>query len=273
MMDTSTAQGAREHARAQAKSDAARVRTQPTIPVSQAVDLPEGVDRDALVWDETLGPGSYASRALERGTRVRLQNLDGDACVQLLLYNADQPAERLNLADTIKVQWQAYLGEGALLLSDMGRVLASIVRDDCGRHDVFCGCSSGRLNLEKYGWGFYPSGRDRLLLALAKHGLTKRDLGPNVNLFKGVKVEPGGAVWFDESAGAAGECVELRAEMRLLLVIASTPHVLDPRPGYHAGPVRILAWRAAVTPEDDAVRNSSPERLRAFQNVEDYYCR
>ncbi len=273
MIDTSTPHGAREHARAQASSEAARVRTRPTIPASDAVDLPADVAREALLWDETLGAGGYTSRVLERGTRLRIESLEGDACVQLLLCNADQPHERLSVADTIKVQWQAYLGEGALLLSDMGRVLASIVRDGCGRHDVLCGASTLRRNLERYGRGDYPAARDRFLLALAKHGLARRDLGPNVNLFRGVRVEPGGGLVIDETPGAPGEQVELRAEMRLLAVLANTPHVLDPRPVYRAGLVRVLGWSGPLTAEDDAVRNSTPERLRAFQNVEDYYRR
>ena len=60
---------------------------------------------------------------LPRGAVVRLTDLEGDACANLLVYNAAQPFERLNVADTVKVQWQAYLGAGSLLLSDMGRVL------------------------------------------------------------------------------------------------------------------------------------------------------
>jgi uncharacterized protein YcgI (DUF1989 family) len=35
------------------------------------------------------------------------------------------------VADTIKVQWNGYLGKGKLLLSDMGRVLMSILQDTC----------------------------------------------------------------------------------------------------------------------------------------------
>jgi hypothetical protein len=35
--------------------------------------------------------------------------------------------------------------------------------------------------------------------------------------------------------------------------------------------VRVLAYRGVVTPEDDPIRNSTPEALRAFQNVEDCY--
>jgi uncharacterized protein YcgI (DUF1989 family) len=122
-VDTSTPASAREHARAQA---GARADTMATIPVSGATDLPEGIDADALVWDETLGAGGYASRVLARGTRLRLVDLDADACVQLWAYNAATPVERLNPADTTKVQWNAYLGAGALLLSDLGRVLATV---------------------------------------------------------------------------------------------------------------------------------------------------
>ena len=271
-MSTATPAGAREHARAQVASEAARVRGKPTVPARDAVDLPAGVPREALVWDETLECSAYSARVLERGSRVRIESLTGDTCAQLLLYNADQPAERLNVADTVKVQWQAYLRAGTLLLSDMGRVLATLVRDECGRHDAFCGASNARANREKYGEEA-PSGRDRLLLAVARHGLGRIDLAPCVNLFQGVRIARDGALALDPRPGRAGEHLELRAEMRVLLALANTPHALDPRRAYAGGPVRVLAWRGAVTGEDDPIRGSSPEHLRAFQNVEDYYCR
>ena len=126
---TATTRGAMEHARAKAAREAAAVRAKPTIPASDATALPAGVPHDRLFWDETLAAGGYASRVLERGSRLRIEDLEGDACVSLLVCSADRPQERLNVADTVKVQWQAYLGRGALLLSDMGRVLLSIVED------------------------------------------------------------------------------------------------------------------------------------------------
>jgi uncharacterized protein YcgI (DUF1989 family) len=61
--------------------------------------------------------------------------------------------------------------------------------------------------------------------------------------------------------------------MRVLFVLANTPHVLDPRSTYTVSPVRVLAYRGPITPENDPIRTSTPERLRAFQNVEDYYGR
>jgi urea carboxylase-associated protein 2 len=268
----STPSRARDHARAQGKT---RVRAMPTIPASDAIDVPAGVAPADVVWDETLDAGEYCAHVLKRGTRARLINLEGDACANVLLYNADAPVERLNVADTVKVQWNAYLGPGKLLLGDMGRVLATITADTSGKHDTFCGASNEKSNARKYGRGEnyspQPNARDRFALALAKFGLGRKDIPANVNFFKHVKVEEDGSLTFVGGAGAAGEFVELRAEMNVLLVVANTPHVLDPRPTYAASPLRILASRGAVTPPDDAFRNSSPEATRAFQNTEDYF--
>ena len=272
LTDLSDPYKAREHARSQAGT---KVRAMPTIPASAAINLPDGVSVADVVWDETLAGGNYAARVLKRGTRLRLTNLEGDGCVNLLAFNADRPIERLNVADTVKVQWNAYLGKGGLLLSDMGRVLLSIVEDTCGQHDTFCGCSNVKSNAAKYGagdnFGPFPNARDRFLLALLKHGLGKKDIPANINFFKGVKVEADGGLTFKDRSSKPGDHIELRAEMNVLVAIANTPHVLDPRPKYTCTDVRLTAWRGESATMDDPVRNASPENLRAFQNVEDYF--
>jgi urea carboxylase-associated protein 2 len=276
MADTSTPLKAREHARAQAGTV---VESMPTIPASSAKDLPPGVRSQDVFWDETIGAGGYASHVLPRGSRLRLTDLKGDACANVLIYNANHPVERLNVADTIKVQWNGYLRKGNLLLSDMGRVLMSIVDDTCEKHDTFCGASNQKTNAAKYGAGdnhtATPNARDRFSLALAKHGLSRRDIMPNVNFFKNVRIEPDGSTTFIQNSSKAGDYLELRAEMNVLIVVANTPHVLDPRTTYSCTPLRLTAWRAPVTPAEDPIRNATPENFRAFQNVDDYllnYC-
>jgi hypothetical protein len=65
----------------------------------------------------------------------------------------------------------------------------------------------------------------------------------------------------------------LRAEMNVIVVLANCPHVLDDRAQYTVTPVRVSAWRGHVTPQDDAIRNSTLESERAFLNVEEYFRR
>jgi uncharacterized protein YcgI (DUF1989 family) len=61
--------------------------------------------------------------------------------------------------------------------------------------------------------------------------------------------------------------------MNLIVVLANCPHVLDQRAAYSVTPVRATAWRGPITPPTDPIRNATPEALRAFLNVEDYFCR
>lgn len=264
---------AREHARAMTGTV---VEAMPQVPPG-AADLPAGVAADDLLWEETVAAGGYTTRRLARGTRLRLIDLYGDACASILLFNAEMPTERLNVADTVKVQWNAYLSAGKLLLSDMGRVLMSILDDDAGTHDAFCGTSNAATNEAKYGEGrnsgAFPNGRDRLLLGVAKHGLQRRDVHPCVNLFKGTRIEADGTITPLVGPYDAGRTIILRAEMDVIVVIANCPHVLDPREQWTVTPLRASAWRGAVTPADDPVRRATPEGLRAFLNVEDYFRR
>jgi urea carboxylase-associated protein 2 len=273
-MSTADPNSARAHARAQAGTVATAM---PTLPAAAAQGLSPDIDVDKLVWDETLEAGGYAARQIARGSRLRLTDLTGDACVSLLVFNAERTSERLNIADTVKVQWNAYLGQGKLLLSDMGRVLASLEADTAQTHDAFCGASNQASNARKYGdgcnHGTHPNARDRFSLGVAKFGLGRRDIHPCLNLFKGVTIAQGGETVLEVGPHAPDRFVTLRAEMDLIVVIANCPHVLDPRPDYRAGLVRATAWRGPVTPMDDPIRNATPEGLRAFQNVEDYFSR
>lgn len=269
--DTSDPKAARAHARSMAGT---RVEAMPFLPPADAPALPEGVAAADMLWAETVAPGGYSAKILGRGARLRLTDLAGDACASMLLFSAERPVERLNVADTLKVQWNAYLGAGKLLLSDMGRVLATILEDTAGTHDAFCGASNAASNARRYGegdnWGPHPNARDRFKLAAAKFGLGARDIHPCVNWFKGVRVEDDGTTTPQIGPFAPGRQVTLRIEMEAIVVVANCPHVLDPRGDYRVTPLGVAAWRGPVTPPDDPVRNATPEGLRAFLNLEDH---
>jgi hypothetical protein len=270
MSITGTTHGARDHARAMAGTV---VETMPTLPPTAWPAVPDGVAAQDLTWAEVVGGGNYTNKLVARGTTIRLTDLAGDACAHVLLFNADQPWERLNVADTVKVPWQAYLSAGHPLLSDQGRVLATVVADDSGRHDALCGTSSRARNEERYGDGApqgpSPAGRELLLLAALKHGLGPRDIPPSISFFQGVRVGDDGRLAFTGSAGA-GASVTLRAELPLVVLVANVPHPLDPRPDYVVGPLRVHAWRSTPTGPGDPHFEASPERTRAYLNSLDY---
>ncbi|MFG6446210.1 urea amidolyase associated protein UAAP1 [Microbacterium sp. P07] len=259
-----------ERAREDARARATESEWMPYLPPASAPFAPADVEPSSLRWAETVAPGGYTHLRVARGTRIRLEDPHGDACAHVLVFNAVNPAERLNVADTQKIPWQAYLRDGHPLLSGDGRVLATVVADTSGRHDAFCGTTSDAWNEQKYGdalpEGPTPSGHGLLWLAASKHGLTSRDLPPAVTFFQGVRADAEGSLVWHGSAGA-GTRVDLRAELPLILLVANVPHAADPREDYVVGPLRVIAWTERPTGEDDDVFFASPERTRAYRNT------
>ncbi|WP_207836213.1 urea amidolyase associated protein UAAP1 [Williamsia soli] len=273
MTSTGTTAGAREHARAQA---ATITDTMPVVPASAWPHVPDGVVAQDMTWAETVPGGRYTSKVLARGTRLRLRDIAGTGCANVLLWRADAPWERLNVADTVKVPWQAYLGAGHPLLSDQGRVLATIVDDDSGHHDALCGTSTLAGNTAKYGAGEVysqtPAGRELFLLAAAKHGLRATDVAPSLSFFHGVVVESDGSLTSKGSAGL-DKHVDLLLHLPCTVAIVNTAHPLDPSPGFDVGPVEVLAWRAPGDLETllADLPDTDPEYQRAALNSEDVW--
>ncbi len=228
----------------------------PTLPASAWADLPAGASAEAMTWAEVVAGGGSTSKVLARGTHLRLRDLQGAACAHVMLFNADAPWERLNVADTLKIPWRAYLGRGHPLLSDQGRVLATIVEDDSGRHDAICGGG--------------PDARARFINLAAKHGLQPRDLPPTISLFQGVRVQQDGSLTYLGSAGA-GCSVTLRCEMPVVVMIADVGHPVAPPDAHEVTPLEVLAWRGEPTLPGDPLWDATPELQRALENTLDYW--
>ncbi|UED88705.1 DUF1989 domain-containing protein [Streptomyces profundus] len=248
------------------------------VPPERAPRIPgqEGPLPGPLTWAETVAPGGYTTAALARGTRLGLTDPAGDACAHLLLHRAGATQERLSVADTVKVPWQAYPTTGHPLLSGFGRVLATVVADTAeGHHDALTGTSTAAGNNARYGasapFSTTPAGRELLLMGALKHDLTVRDLPPSVSFFQGVRVDAAGRLGFLGSAGP-GRSVELLTHLDTLVLIANTAHPLDPRAEFSCSPLEIRAWRAeadlAALAAGELLGELGPEHLAAIANTD-----
>ena len=231
------------------------------------------------LYEETVPGGGHTSFVLKRGQLLRLTDLEGGANVSLMLLNAQEKSERLNLPDTLKCQHTAKLTAGHCLYSDMGRVLAAITADTCGWHDSFGGVLNADEVAEKYGIGryqelrngFFRNGTDNLLVEMGKRNLNLQDLLMVLNLFSRVDVTADGAFAFHSGNSKAGDYIELYAPMDTLVILTALQHPLDPNPVYAPKPVQ-LSWHKV---ESDGIsvlcRTSRPENGRGFHNTERLY--
>ena len=231
------------------------------------------------LYEERVPGGGHTSFVLKRGQLLRITDIEGGANVSLLLLNAHEKSERLNLPDTLKCQHTARLTAGHCLYSDIGRILAAISADTCGWHDSFGGVLNAAEVVEKYGQGryqelrngFYRNGTDNLLVEMGKWNLNIQDLLMTLNLFSKVTVDDEGRFHFEPGNSKAGDYIELYAPMDTLVVLTALQHPLDPNPQYAPKPVQ-LSWHQVASDGISVLcRSSRPENARGFHNTERLY--
>ena len=233
----------------------------------------------SVLWEETIQPGASWSHVVKRGTALRVTDLEGGANGGGIFYNFECPTERYNMPDTLKAQHIARLTSGLVLYSDMGRILLSVTADSVGWHDPIGGTSNRKLVEAKYGPSsyqkdrndYYKNGRDSFLVELGKWGLSPRDLVANVNLFGRVNVSDDGSMSFAPGNSKAGDFIDLRAEMNVLVILNTCQHPLDPNPKYQPKPVQVSIHQVASPTMDDLCRVSRPENERGFTLTERYF--
>jgi len=226
------------------------------------------------IYTKHLTGAGMWSGIISRGKRLRLTDLEGGANVGMLLYHAQERHERYNMPDTLKGQHVFYLRKPYCIHSDMGRLLASITGDSAGWHDTVCGHSDAAQVMRKYGeknfqqarneW--HRNARDCFLIELAKWGLGKKDIVPNLNWFSKVTADEHGKLSFVSGNSAAGDVLELRLELDTLVVLNTCQHPLDPDPDYHPREVRLEVFPGEPPLPEDASLLIRPENLRAHEN-------
>jgi urea carboxylase-associated protein 2 len=221
------------------------------------------ISPDAVLHREQVPPGWYAPMRLRRGEGLRIVDDTGRSSVSLIGWREEDTSERINCADTVKVQWSAVIAKGRVILSDMGRVCLSLIEDTSGAHDILVGGSTPASTHAAFGAPARNT-QENFLAAASKLGLDVRDIPPCVTFFAPVSLDDAGRFRWQEGRKRPGDFVDLRAEMNLIVVASNCPHPLDPARPAASGSVTLIKHRAAAAAVDDPCRTASPEAARAF---------
>jgi urea carboxylase-associated protein 1 len=201
---------------------------------------------DASTHEDTIVPaGEPWSARIKQGNVLRLVDLEGQQAIDFLCYNANDPAERYNAANTVKLNQNIYLGKGCVLWSVRARKMVTIIEDTCGAHDTLYGCCSIEIDEVRFGKTNTRSCQSNFEAELAKHGLGEKDIVANVNFFMNVPVRADGAVAIAEGRSRPGDYVDLRAEMDLLVVISNCPERDNAAAGFQPTPIRAIVYSPA----------------------------
>ena len=204
-------------------------------------------DIATALFDETVPAQAPWSGLVRKGQTLRITDIDGCQAVDTLFYRADDMGERYSSQDTVRVQGAAYVTTGTKLVSNEGRVMATVTADSCGRHDTSAGACSCEANTVRFGHAtkYLHACRENFCIEVAKYGLTKRDVPPNINFFMNVPIEQDGSLAIVDGVSGPGDHVEVTAEMDVICVISNCPQINNPCNGFNPTPIRVTLWDKA----------------------------
>jgi urea carboxylase-associated protein 1 len=194
-----------------------------------------------------IDSGDYFIGNVKAGQTIRLLDLEGNQAADTLFFNANEPSERYSAMDTIRNQGNLYLTSGTVLRSNLNNRMLKISADTCGRHDTLGGACASESNTVRYDLEkrCMHACRDSWMLAIAEHpefGISKRDIGHNINFFMNVPVTESGGLTFEDGISGPNKYVELKAEMDVVVLISNSPQLNNPCNGYNPTPIELLVW-------------------------------
>jgi uncharacterized protein len=199
-----------------------------------------------IILDATIPARTPWSAIIRKGQTLRIVDSHGQQAVDTLFYAADDHGERYSGQDTLRAQGSAYVSTGTRIMSTEGRTMLRMVADSCGLHDTSAGACSCESNTVRFGHQtkYLHACRENFLIEAAKHGLSKRDIVPNLNFFMNVPLDPSGNFTVVDGVSKPGDYVEMVAEMDVLCLISNCPQVNNPCNGFFPTPVQVVIYEA-----------------------------
>lgn len=205
----------------------------------------------------TIAPQSGTAFCLLAGDVLRVIDPAGEQVADLIAFAANDLRESLSSGRTIDYAETIYLTTGHTLYSSRSRPMFAIVRDDVGRHDfLLTPCSRETFAIIYRVAGRHPNCLDNLAGALAPYGVPADAIPTTFNVFMNAAVDATGRVNIRPPRSKAGDCIELRAEMDLIVGLTACSAELSNN--YAFKPISYAIDRGSST----AWIDSEPSRAR-----------
>jgi uncharacterized protein YcgI (DUF1989 family) len=184
-----------------------------------------------------------AAIEVARGQVLRVIDVDGQQVGDLVCFNRHDLTERYSPQNTILFNRTIYPKVGATLVSDRGRPMMRLVADTVGVHDLICGSCSPEYYANRLDFhGEHRSCRTNLAEAMAPWNVPGREIPFSFNVFMRWPVEPDGTVVPMAAPSGAGDYVDLRAEMDLVVANSSCPSDITPTNAHHPTAMRFVLY-------------------------------
>ncbi len=169
-----------------------------------------------------LAPQTGTALLLERGQVLRITDPEGEQVSDVIAFAKQDQREWLSSGRSIDYANTIYLTTGNVLYSNRSKPMLTILEDKVRRHDfLLTPCSPETFEIIYHHRGHHPSCFENLVRSLAGYGVEPDRIPTTFNVFMNVVVAPNGELTIAPPRSKAGDYIDLRAEMDLIMGITA----------------------------------------------------
>lgn len=207
-----------------------------------AYDVPGDVLRSIHI-----PPREYVAFTMRTSNVLRIIDSEGQQVADTVTFALDDFTERMNSEFTMLINQTYNPTEGAIIYSTLCRPMMTIIDDKVGRNYPGGAQCSEPLNRLRYGIPGTRNCRDNLTDALRPWGIPEHDLPGCFTPFMNVTHDPDGGANIAEPTSRAGDYIDLRAEMDLLVAISACPQERNPCNGWKPTSLDLRVYHPRAT--------------------------
>jgi uncharacterized protein YcgI (DUF1989 family) len=171
--------------------------------------------------EHVIPPASAHALRLARGDVLRVTDVDGSQVADLVAFNADDPDEHFSQGFTRANNDNAGVLVGDRLYSNVNTVMLTVVADTVGMHDMLFPPCSTFLYRHVFGVEGKTGCREHLTIALEPYEIGFARVTDPFNVFMNTAIDEVGRMAIYPPRSSAGDYLELRAEMDLIVAVSA----------------------------------------------------
>ena len=167
---------------------------------------------------QRIEPQRGCAFVMSRGDTLRVIDPSGEQVADFVAFARADSGEWLSSGRTFDYNNTIYLTTGHVLYSNRSTALLTITADTVGRHDfLYTPCSQETFDILYKVEGHHPSCLENLASTLRSFGIRSDQIPTTFNIFMNVEVGPDGTLSILPPRSKAGDYVEVRAEIDLVI--------------------------------------------------------
>ncbi|MEA2269847.1 MAG: uncharacterized protein QOD55_644 [Solirubrobacteraceae bacterium] len=168
-----------------------------------------------------IAPKSAHALLLRSGQLLRVVDLEGAQVADLVAFNAADASEQFSQNFTRMNNDKVGVAVGDHLYSNLNTPMLRVEHDTVGVHDMLFAPCNAFFYERHFGIVGKTGCREHLTSALAEFGIGRDRVTDPFNVFMNTTVDASGGMVILQAPSAAGDHIDLRAEMDLIVAVSA----------------------------------------------------